>query len=72
MHKKNHVCGEVYCTTCKDYFDKDHQCYMKPVDVVEKWTHDDNTADDNMDDDDDDDGTDKSTYVFTLNAPRMH
>jgi hypothetical protein len=57
MHKKNHVCGEVYCTTCKDYFDKDHKCYMKPVDVEEKCT----TAVDDMDDEGDEDG---QVYIF--------
>ena len=31
MHKKEHKCGEVYCKTCKDYFDPDHLCYMLPV-----------------------------------------
>ena len=31
MHKKDHKCGEVYCKTCKDYFDDEHLCYMLPV-----------------------------------------
>jgi hypothetical protein len=31
MHKKKHKCGEVYCKTCKDYFDPDHLCYMLPA-----------------------------------------
>lgn len=31
MHKKDHKCGEVYCKTCKDYFDEEHLCYMLPV-----------------------------------------
>jgi hypothetical protein len=30
MHKKNHVCGELYCRTCQDFFPEGHQCYMVP------------------------------------------
>jgi len=32
-HKKKHVCHEVYCKTCKDFVNEDHQSYMLPVDV---------------------------------------
>ena len=27
---KNHVCGRNYCHTCRDFFNKDHQCYIMP------------------------------------------
>ena len=27
---KNHVCGRIYCHTCRDFFNKDHQCYIMP------------------------------------------
>jgi len=30
-HKKTHVCGEHYCSTCKEYVHEDHLCYMQPV-----------------------------------------
>jgi hypothetical protein len=30
-HKKDHVCGERYCNTCKDYVTDDHLCYMQPA-----------------------------------------
>ena len=33
LHKKVHVCHEVYCKTCKDFFTEDHQCYMQPVET---------------------------------------
>ena len=26
-----HICGQVYCSTCQKYADKDHQCYMQQV-----------------------------------------
>jgi hypothetical protein len=62
MHKHSHACGEVYCKTCKDYYDKDHQCYMTPVEVDEKCAKYDNTvADEDMDDEDD---TDEDVYIF--------
>ena len=25
-----HQCGEVFCTTCRDYYLEGHQCYMRP------------------------------------------
>lgn len=28
-HKRDHVCGETYCKTCKEYVNEDHQCYMQ-------------------------------------------
>ncbi|VDI13173.1 Hypothetical predicted protein [Mytilus galloprovincialis] len=31
MHKKVHQCGEVYCKTCKDYFQPGHLCFMMPL-----------------------------------------
>lgn len=35
-HKKAHLCGEMYCKTCKDYFSDDHLCYMIPVEAKEE------------------------------------
>ena len=34
-HRKPHVCGEMFCKTCKDYFSENHQCYMIPVEAEE-------------------------------------
>ena len=31
LHKKEHVCHEIYCKTCKDFYAEDHMCYMQPV-----------------------------------------
>ncbi|KAL5015554.1 hypothetical protein ScPMuIL_005648, partial [Solemya velum] len=31
LTKRKHTCGEIYCKTCKDYFEPTHQCYMLPV-----------------------------------------
>ncbi|CAC5384163.1 unnamed protein product [Mytilus coruscus] len=31
MHKKEHQCGEVYCKTCKDYYEPEHLCFMMPI-----------------------------------------
>lgn len=31
LHKKVHVCHEVYCKTCKYFYAEDHLCYMQPV-----------------------------------------
>lgn len=31
MHKKEHQCGEVYCKTCKDFYEVGHLCFMHPV-----------------------------------------
>ena len=43
-----HVCGEVICSSCKEFVEPGHLCYMKPrkSDVIE--------SDDDNDDDDDD------------------
>ncbi|XP_045197429.2 uncharacterized protein LOC123552109 [Mercenaria mercenaria] len=30
-HKKAHVCGEYYCSTCKDYVNGNHLCFMQPI-----------------------------------------
>lgn len=30
-HKHSHRCHEVYCKTCKGFFDEDHLCYMQPM-----------------------------------------
>ncbi|XP_052815380.1 uncharacterized protein LOC128242318 [Mya arenaria] len=30
-HKRDHMCGETYCKTCKDYVMEDHKCYMQPA-----------------------------------------
>lgn len=30
--KSKHVCGEIYCTTCHEYFPPNHRCHMK-VDI---------------------------------------
>ncbi|CAC5392998.1 unnamed protein product [Mytilus coruscus] len=30
LHKTPQKCGEQYCRVCKDYFPKNHQCYMLP------------------------------------------
>ncbi|KAG8228909.1 hypothetical protein J437_LFUL011157 [Ladona fulva] len=29
--KREHTCGEMFCTTCKDYFPQGHFCYMTPL-----------------------------------------
>ncbi|XP_060588537.1 uncharacterized protein LOC132743952 [Ruditapes philippinarum] len=30
-HKHDHICGEKYCDTCKDFVSENHLCYMQPV-----------------------------------------
>lgn len=35
-HKSQHVCGETFCQTCKDYFPDDHQCYMQQAEDDEE------------------------------------
>ena len=45
MYNAKHVCGEAYCNTCKDFFPKNHRCYMlpeenneeKPVSIEEEF-----------------------------------
>ncbi len=27
---KTHRCGQIYCNTCKEFFQEDHRCYMLP------------------------------------------
>lgn len=56
MHKKSHMCGEVYCKTCKDYFDHDHACYMLPVYTEENQNKSDPENDNKKDD--------RSVYIF--------
>ena len=29
--KRPHICGEMYCRMCKDYFSEGHRCYMQPL-----------------------------------------
>lgn len=31
-HKHSHICGEMYCKTCKEYVTEGHQCFMQLVD----------------------------------------
>ncbi|CAC5385561.1 unnamed protein product [Mytilus coruscus] len=31
MHNKEHKCDEIYCKTCKDFFEVGHFCFMLPV-----------------------------------------
>lgn len=31
--KKSHICGEIYCKTCKNFAAADHMCYMQPVEA---------------------------------------
>ncbi|CAC5393602.1 unnamed protein product [Mytilus coruscus] len=31
MHKKEHICEEINCKTCKDYYEPGHLCFMMPI-----------------------------------------
>lgn len=31
LSKKQHICGNVYCDICKDFFEEGHMCYMLPA-----------------------------------------
>jgi hypothetical protein len=31
MHIKEHKCGEIYCKTCKDFYEVGHLCFMLPM-----------------------------------------
>ncbi|XP_045211635.2 uncharacterized protein LOC123563108 [Mercenaria mercenaria] len=52
MHKKDHVCGERYCDTCKIFVSETHQCFMMPeetaddtsMSVEEELTNEEETA----------------------------
>ena len=37
-HKRKHVCGESFCNVCKDFYPKDHQCYMLPERAIDTQT----------------------------------
>lgn len=30
QRKKPHVCGEIFCKTCNDFYPQNHQCYIRP------------------------------------------
>ncbi|WAR14681.1 ZN358-like protein [Mya arenaria] len=32
-HKKEHVCNELYCKTCKGFYAEDHLCFMQPLNM---------------------------------------
>ena len=34
--KKAHVCGEIFCDVCRDYFPREHQCYMLPESGIDE------------------------------------
>ena len=44
--KSKHKCGEVFCTTCGEYYLEGHQCYMQPYKRNQKNTE---CAENNMD-----------------------
>ena len=36
MHKDPHVCGEKFCSICKEFVKPSHRCYIKPEDTAEE------------------------------------
>ncbi|CAG2185008.1 unnamed protein product [Mytilus edulis] len=60
MHKKEHICGEIYCKTCKDFYEVGHLCFMLPVEG-DKFTE--YTLNDDMDTVDEDE-TKNQVYIF--------
>ena len=71
--KTQHECGEVFCTTCRDYYPEGHQCIMQPcrrtvpeLDVSKEIAYSDISASDIEEEMDtlEDDDIPRQTYIF--------
>jgi hypothetical protein len=65
MNKKEHVCGESYCKTCKAYYPEGHLCHMMPHSVTPIVEKPSNEATENMIWEDSDEKHDKiKPFIF--------